>query len=235
MSQLLQDRRVLLTGASRGVGFEIARFFLQEGARIIGASRDEERLLAASVELKKVGEFHPVVLDLRRPGVEREALSAVGHHFGGSLDVLFNNAGIMIAQQGIEGEPAGSLEESMQVNVLAAHNLIRVLLPALLEGREPRIINTSSGAGNFASVAIHDIASYRVSKFALNGLTMSWAQALKGQVAVNAFDPGWVKTDMGGPAAPGTVDESAQGALALVSAPFDVTGKFWKDGREIPW
>jgi len=74
-----------------------------------------------------------------------------------------------------------------------------------------------------------------VSKFALNGLTMSWAEALTGRVAVNAFDPGWVKTDLGGPSAPGTVEDSARGALALVTAPFTESGAFWKDGARIDW
>ena len=90
-------------------------------------------------------------------------------------------------------------------------------------------------AGNFGAVGENSLASYRVSKFALNGLTLSWSGALTGKVAVNAFDPGWVKTDMGGPNAPGTPQESARGALALALLPFDVTGKFWKDGKEIPW
>jgi hypothetical protein len=61
------------------------------------------------------------------------------------------------------------------------------------------------------------------------------AAHLRGEVAVNAFDPGWVKTDMGGPNAPGSPVESAEGALAVVTLPFPVTGKFWKDGREIPF
>jgi NAD(P)-dependent dehydrogenase (short-subunit alcohol dehydrogenase family) len=79
------------------------------------------------------------------------------------------------------------------------------------------------------------IASYRLSKWALNGFTLLLASELQGKVSVNAFDPGWVKTDLGGPNAPGSVVESAVGALALATLPFTETGKFWKDGKEIPF
>ncbi len=231
----LDGRRILITGASRGVGLECARLFLQSGARVIGAARDASRLAEAAGQLAPLGEFHLLALDLAEAGFETAAAAAVQRHFEGALDILCNNAGVMVADENIAEEPAGSLEQTLQVNVVAVHNLTRALLPALLRGREPRILNTSSGAGNFASVAQTDIGSYRVSKFALNGLTLSWSGALKGRVAVNAFDPGWVKTDLGGPRAPGLPQESAQGALALATLPADVTGRFWKDGREIPW
>lgn len=231
----LNGRRVFITGTSRGVGLESARLFLQAGARVIGAARDPRRLAATAKQLESLGEFHAVTLDLSQPGFEKDAIAAVVSHFGGVLDVLFNNAGIMPAHQGITAEPAGSLEETLQVNLIAVHNLTRALLPALLKGHEPRIMNTSSGAGNFGAVGENSLASYRVSKFALNGLTLNWAGALAGKVAVNAFDPGWVKTDLGGPSAPGTPQESARGALAVALLPFGVTGKFWKDGKEIPW
>jgi NAD(P)-dependent dehydrogenase (short-subunit alcohol dehydrogenase family) len=79
------------------------------------------------------------------------------------------------------------------------------------------------------------IPTYRLSKWALNGLTLLLARELAGKVAVNAFDPGWVRTELGGPNAPGTPDESARGALALLTMPFAETGKFWKDGNEIPF
>ena len=80
-----------------------------------------------------------------------------------------------------------------------------------------------------------DIPTYRLSKWALNGLTLLLSGELEGAVSVNAFDPGWVKTDLGGPNAPGSPTESARGALALVTMPFAVSGKFWKDGAEIPF
>jgi NAD(P)-dependent dehydrogenase (short-subunit alcohol dehydrogenase family) len=231
----LEGRRILITGASRGVGFESAKLFLKEGARVIGAARDPRRLLDAAQHLAPLGEFHTLVLDLERPGFERDAVSAVARHFAGSLDILFNNAGVMTAHESIDQEPHDALSKMLQVNLVAVNDLTRALLPALLAGFEPRVMNTSSGAGNFGAVREANIASYRVSKFALNGLTLNWAETFKGRLAVNAFDPGWVKTDLGGPNAPGTPEESARGALALATLPFSETGKFWKDGKQIDW
>jgi NAD(P)-dependent dehydrogenase (short-subunit alcohol dehydrogenase family) len=127
------------------------------------------------------------------------------------------------------------MERAFAANLWAPYWLARALLPLLRRGHEPRLVNVSSGAGNFESMRSLDIPSYRLSKWALNGFTMLLAKELAGVVAVNAFDPGWVKTDLGGPSAPGHPRESAVGALAIVTMPFAETGKFWKDGKEIPF
>jgi NAD(P)-dependent dehydrogenase (short-subunit alcohol dehydrogenase family) len=106
-------------------------------------------------------------------------------------------------------------------------------LPLLRRGDEPRIVNVGSGAGTLEGLGLGGIASYRLSKWALHGLTMLLATHLAEEMAVNAFDPGWVKTELGGPNAPGSPVDSAVGALSVVTLPFSVTGRFWKDGREI--
>jgi NAD(P)-dependent dehydrogenase (short-subunit alcohol dehydrogenase family) len=118
---------------------------------------------------------------------------------------------------------------------LAPFRLTQALLPLLRKGREPRVVHVSSGAGTFAALGEPKILSYRLSKWALNGLTQIQAAELRGQVAVNALDPGWVKTDLGGPRAPGTVEDSARAGLALLLEPFATTGKLFKDGKEIPF
>ena len=138
-------------------------------------------------------------------------------------------------QRGLTAGPENVLEASLATNLWAPYRLSRALLPALERGREPRVVNVSSGAGNFASMRMSDIPTYRLSKWALNGLTLLLAGELMGRVSVNAFDPGWVKTELGGPNAPGSPLESALGALAIVTLPFATTGKFWKDGAEIPF
>lgn len=237
MTERLKDRRIVLTGASRGVGLETARLFLQEGAEVLGVARDAARLEQATRQLSELapGRFHPLCVELGSPGFENTIAEAVRERWG-ALDVLFNNAGVMLCHEpGILGEPAGILEQSLQVNLLAPLALSRALLPLLELGREPRIVNVGSGAGTLAGMWEPGIASYRLSKWALHGLTLLQAAELEGRVAVNAFDPGWVKTDLGGPRAPGHPSESAQGALALLLVDWKETGKFYKDGNVIPF
>ncbi|MGH7436707.1 MAG: SDR family NAD(P)-dependent oxidoreductase [Polyangiaceae bacterium] len=232
----LAGRRVVLTGASRGVGLEIARRILPEGARVLGVARDAARLSAAARSLRDAGDFTPLAVDLCDPEAPRRIASAV-HETWGALDILVNNAAVMVGGDALsfEDEPAGSLERTLESNLVAPYRLTLALLPLLRRGREPRIVNVGSGAGTFEGVRLEAIASYRLSKWALHGYTLMLASQLAGEVAVNAFDPGWVKTDLGGPKAPGSPVESAEGALQLLTAPFVVTGRNWKDGAEIPF
>lgn len=234
-SQRLAGRRVLLTGVSRGVGYETAKRLLVEGARLIGVAKDESRLAHATASLRAFGDFSPMVADLREESAMAAVVEGIRQRWG-ALDMLFNNAAIIVNEgdpRSFEDEPRGSLERSLETNLLAPFRLTLGLLPLLRLGREPRIVNVGSGAGTIEGVRLGGIASYRLSKWALHGFTMLLATHLDGQIAVNSFDPGWVKTDLGGPNAPGSPVDSAEGALEVATLPFDVTGKFWKDGQEI--
>jgi NAD(P)-dependent dehydrogenase (short-subunit alcohol dehydrogenase family) len=234
---VLSGRRIVLTGVSRGVGFETARLLLAEGAELVGVARDAARLSRAQAELDPAGTRLSVVCtDLTSPDAAARVLEVVQSRWD-ALDVLFNNAGVQLdgGVQGISEGDEAVLERAMAANFTAPYRFCRAFLPLLLRGREPRIANVSSGAGNFESMRTLGIPTYRLSKWALNGLTLLLARELAGKVAVNAFDPGWVRTELGGPNAPGTPDESARGALALLTMPFAETGKFWKDGNEIPF
>jgi NAD(P)-dependent dehydrogenase (short-subunit alcohol dehydrogenase family) len=233
----LSGRRIVVTGISRGIGLETARLFLREGAEVLGVAKNPERLEGASRELEaKQGRLTLLQADLTEVDAPARIAAAVAERWG-ALDVLFNNAAVQIDgnTQGILGATEATFDSALAINLVGPYRLCRALLPALLSGREPRIVNVSSGAGNFESMRSLGIPSYRLSKWSLNGLTLLMAAELAGKVAVNAFDPGWVKTDLGGPNAPGSPSESARGALALVTLPFQTTGKFWKDGSEIPF
>jgi len=233
----LTGRHILITGISRGVGLETARLFLAEGATLFGVGKDAARLERVQSELDPSGErLRVFACDLALADSAARIATAVAERFE-RLDVLLNNAGIQIdagASGLIDGQEA-TLTRSMDVNLMAPYRLSLALLPLLRAGVEPRIVNVSSGAGTFAAMREPRIASYRLSKWALNGLTLLLAAELSGQIAVNAFDPGWVKTDLGGPNAPGSPVESARAALSIVTLPFTETGKFWKDGKEIPF
>ena len=124
------------------------------------------------------------------------------------------------------------LEAHFKINVLAAHWLTHALLPMLLKGREPRIINVTSGAGTFSALQDPSMPAYRLTKFALNGMSILYAADLTGKVAVNVMDPGWLKTDLGGPNAPGEPPDGAVRMLQVATLPFTATGKFWYGDTE---
>jgi NAD(P)-dependent dehydrogenase (short-subunit alcohol dehydrogenase family) len=237
----LKDRRIFITGVSRGIGRATARLFLDEGASILGCARDEARLAATrAMLLEEAGtgaadRFEVFPLDLAEKDAPARAAERIAARWG-ALDVLVNNAAIMTEGPAtLDDEPEGTLEGTLQVNLLAPYRLARALIPLLRAGREPRIVHVTSGAGTFAALSESGISSYRISKWALNGLVRLQAEQLRGAIAVNGLDPGWVKTDLGGPRAPGVPEDSARGALALVREPFATTGKLWKDGREIAY
>lgn len=233
----LAGKRIVITGVSRGVGFETAKLFLKEGAELLGVARDPERLARAQRELDPSGKRLTVVAaDLTERDASARVAAATEARFG-ALDVLFSNAAVQIdgGVSGVSNVSDATMEQAFAANLWAPYWLARALVPLLRRGHEPRLVNVSSGAGNLESMRSLDIPSYRLSKWALNGFTMLLAKELAGVVAVNAFDPGWVKTDLGGPNAPGHPRESALGALAIVTMPFSETGKFWKDGSEIPF
>lgn len=234
MERLLSGRRIVLTGASRGVGLALARVFLRQGASILGVAKDSARLAGAAVELEHIGgDFSWKAIDLAEADAPARLAAAADERWG-ALDMLINNAGVQLSHvHGFEQEPSGTLEQSMAINLYAPYYASLACLPLLRRGHEPRIIQVGSGAGDFANMSSPGIPSYRLSKWALHGLTMLLAAQLAPEIAVNAFDPGWVKTDLGGPKAPGTVAEAADGALKLALLPFSVTGKFYKNGDEI--
>jgi NAD(P)-dependent dehydrogenase (short-subunit alcohol dehydrogenase family) len=231
----LGGRRIFITGVSRGIGRAMARLLLDEGAEILGVARDEARLRVARAELeaRAPGRFEAFVLDVTRAEAAALAVERVRARWE-ALDVLVNNAAVMTeGPPDFEREPDGTLETTLATDLLAPFHLSQALLPLLRRGREPRIVHVTSGAGTLSALDESGIASYRLAKWALNGLTRLQSQHLRGQIAVNALDPGWVKTDLGGPRAPGAPEDAARGALALLLEPFATTGKLFKDGREI--
>src|SRR5262249_19866023 len=154
----------------------------------------------------------------------------------GRLDVLINNAGIFTRENsaGLEVKLA-TVRAALETNTLAPLHLSQTMVPLLRRGNASRIVNVSSGLGALTSMQ-GGYAAYRMSKAALNAVTAILAAELRGTVAVNSVCPGWVKTDMGGADAHREVSEGADTPVWLaLDAPLDLTGKFLRDRKVIPW
>jgi NAD(P)-dependent dehydrogenase (short-subunit alcohol dehydrogenase family) len=230
------DSVIVVTGGNRGIGLEICRQLAARGARVVLTARKRAAGDAAVQKLAAQNlavAFHPLdVTDGDGIGALRDFLKkAYGH-----VDVLINNAGIIAKGDApaLKVELA-AVRETLQTNALGALHLAQTLLPLLKHSTSPRIVNMSSGMG---ALTDNDggYAAYRISKTALNAVTVILAAELRGMVAVNSVCPGWVKTDMGGPHAERDVAAGADTAVWLaLHAPAKLTGKFVRDRKVIPW
>ena len=226
-------KQIVLTGASRGVGYHAAKMFLAQGASVIGTARSAAALDKVAAEFKALGSFTGIACDQADPAAPAKLGAAVAQLWD-RVDILVNNAAVQTWKKDWLDEGPALFEEHMRINVFAPHSTILALLPLIQKGREPRIINVSSGAGTFkALVESPDMPTYRFTKYALNGVTILWAGELKGRVAVNSLDPGWLKTDLGGPNAPGEPIDGGRRVLALAGLPFSATGKFYHGDQVI--
>jgi NAD(P)-dependent dehydrogenase (short-subunit alcohol dehydrogenase family) len=209
-------RVALVTGSTRGIGREVARQLAARGDEVIVVGR----------KIVDVGD--EVSVDAMAVRVEREF---------GRLDVLVNNAAILLdeGKSIVDVEPR-ELEETFRVNVLGPFLMTKRFAPLLRKSGHGRVVNVSSGAGQLSSMTSY-APSYSTSKAALNAITILFANALRGDgVLVNCADPGWVRTDMGGPAAPRSVEQGADTIVWLATlADGGPTGGFFRDRKKIAW
>lgn len=199
--------RVLITGASRGLGLEHARQYLAKGWEVIATARNPE----SSPGLKALGSngegrLRPMRMDV----TDYARVEAVaGELDGESLDVVVNNAGTYGPKSAFEGMHYQSLEsmdydlwrEMLEINVLAAFKVAVCFKPHLEAAAHPLLVNMSSDMGSIGNNSIGHAYAYRSSKAALNMLTRGMAIEWK-EVTVIAMAPGWCRTDLGGPEAP---------------------------------
>jgi NAD(P)-dependent dehydrogenase (short-subunit alcohol dehydrogenase family) len=232
----VSNRVVLVTGANRGIGRELARQLALRGdATVVLTARDlakaeraaaalpgQERVLARRLNVTDSASIEQVAADLDR--------------LYGRLDVLVNNGAIHYdTWQRASTADLQVVREALEVNLLGAWQTSLILLPLLRRSRHGRIVNVSSEAGSLASMD-GGTPGYNVSKAALNALTRMLAGELRrDRILVNAVCPGWVATDMGGPGGR-PVAEGAGSVLWAVDLPDDgPTGGFYRDGHPVPW
>ena len=235
----------LITGANKGLGFEISRQLGKLGMTIVIGSRDKKRGLAAAEKLKADGiDAHSLIIDVTHEPSADRAAEFIGQEYG-RLDILVNNAGIMEnANHKASTTPHDILRDVFDTNFFGAISVTQAMLPLLRKSEAGRIVNMSSSLGSltlqsdpnspFAEMKVFD---YDASKAALNSFTVHLAHELRDTpIKVNSACPGWVKTDMGGPDAPGSVEEGADTPVWLATLPADgPTGGFFNSRKPLPW
>ena len=227
-------RTVLVTGANRGIGLAIARELAELGHSVLLSSRDGKAGEDAARSLRRLGlAVVPIHVDLTVAATLDAAINDI-HQSGRSVDVLVNNAGVLHEKPLLELTDA-EIADSIAVHLTGPIRLIRALVPTMVARGYGRIVNLSSDWGSFAA-GLGGPGLYGVTKAALNALTVRLAKELPSAVKVNAMDPGWVRTRMGGQGATRTPDEGADTAVWLATLPDDgPTGGFFRDRQPIAW
>jgi NAD(P)-dependent dehydrogenase (short-subunit alcohol dehydrogenase family) len=229
------QKTALVTGANKGIGFEIVRELARLGLRVFLGARNAKAGRAAVEKLKSAGDVIFLEIDVSDPASIRNAADELARQ-ANRLDVLVNNAGILLDEDKSALTITPEIfETTLRTNTLGPWLVAQAFAPLLKKSSEPRIVNVSSGGGQLEDGADGWAPGYCVSKTALNGVTVQLAAALQ-KFAVNCVCPGWVRTDMGGENATRSVAEGAATIVWLATdAPHDLTGKFVKDRKVIPW
>jgi NAD(P)-dependent dehydrogenase (short-subunit alcohol dehydrogenase family) len=221
----------LVSGASRGIGREIARQLAADhGFAVLAGARNPEG--AGPPDHEAITYVQLDVAD--QASVDRLADRISSEP--GRLDVLVNNAGIYGSPVGAADYGLRDAHEVLEVNMFGAWRLAQATLPMLRQSPHGRIVNVSSGAGQLDDMQ-GGRAAYRISKSGLNALTRILAADERGSgILANTMCPGWVRTDMGGSGAPRSVEEGADTAVWLATLPDDgPNAGFFRDRKQIPW
>ncbi|MBA2782197.1 MAG: SDR family oxidoreductase [Actinomycetota bacterium] len=231
----MENARVaLVSGGNRGIGLEVCRQLSERGITVVIGSREEEKGRAAAEGLE--GNVVPHQLDVSDAGSVDRVAAFLEEEFG-RLDILVNNAAISNdeGQRGVDAD-LDRVKESLEANLFGAWRLCEMAVPLMRRNGYGRIVNVSTGLA-----ALEDMGGgspgYRVSKTALNALTRILASELRGSgILVNAVNPGWVQTDMGGSGATRPVEEGAEALVWAATMPNNgPTGGFFQDRRPVPW
>ena len=235
----------LISGSSRGIGLETSRQLGAKGYRVVITGRDGLAGKAAADKLAAEG--HDVVhhpLDVTQDGsVRRIAAFLKEDPRLGHLDVLVNNAGIFPERDPRTGAtlaavetPLETVRQTWETNCFGALRLTQAVVPLMRRGGYGRIVNVSSGYGQLDRMG-GGLVGYRLSKAGLNVLTRVFAAELCNEgILVNAVDPGWVRTRMGGSQAPRDVAVAAEDIVWAATLNDDgPTGRLFHDRRPLPW
>jgi NAD(P)-dependent dehydrogenase (short-subunit alcohol dehydrogenase family) len=235
----------LITGANKGIGFEVARQIGRAGVSVLVGARNKTAGEAAAARLAGEGLTAAyLAVDVTDRASIVAASARIEAAFG-RLDILVNNAGINDAE---DGPPStanpDAVERVFRTNFLGAQEVTRAMLPLLRKARSGRIVNVSSGLGslaqngdpNYPSAAVK-LIGYSAAKAALNMLTVQLAYELRDTaIKVNSADPGYTATDLNGHRGHQSIPEGAAEAVRLALLPDDgLTGSFSNSDGRVPW
>lgn len=205
----------VVTGASRGIGLEMVKQLLSQGQVVIGACRNPDGARDLwEIQSDYKSRFRYLKLDLADPST----ITDLGLKLKDErIDVLVNNAGVLKgAGEGLLALSFDDVVKSFDVNTIGPLRVTRALMPCLQRSDSPKIINMTSMMGSITDNKSGSYYAYRMSKAALNMFNMCLAREFPDVTSV-VMHPGWVKTEMGGPAAPTSVFDSVAGILKVIS------------------
>ena len=232
-------RRVLVTGANRGLGLEFTRQLLARGDRVIAACREP----AQATALSALADAHPERLHVLSADLAlTDSVDALAHDaerlFDG-LDLLINNAGVLVPGETFGNVSAEALQSSLATNAIGPFLLTQALAPLLAKGNRAVVANISSELGSIANTTRVYTPSYAISKAAQNMASVLLAHGLADKnVRVVALHPGWVHTDMGGERAPVSPSDSVRGLLTVIDGlgANGTSARFLDyQGKPLPW
>ena len=232
-------KKILVTGASRGIGLELCRQLLEENHQVIGTYREEKSAVPLFGLAKEAAQLDLVCLDVNSTESINHAFQAIKQKFS-SLDQVFNNAGIL-DWSSLSEVTVEAFRNIYETNVIGVFQVSREARMLLQNGKDPLIINLSSRLGSITlrgNTQLGGAIAYQCSKTALNMLTKQTSIDYQEYgIRVISMSPGWVKTDMGGADAKYEVSESVRLLLSRVKElPTETSGVFLgEDGESIPW
>jgi len=219
----VKGRWAFITGASRGIGYLTAEFMAQQGCNLVLHSRKNEHLEKISARVKELGvQVHCVSAELSDLDAVEKMLSEIDS-LGVRIDIVMNNAGLQIAYRtDYYKTPVSDYTESFKVNTIAPAMICYHFMPKMIEQGFGRILNTTSG------IRLEpEQVGYSASKAALDKITIDLGSKVEGtDVMINLTDPGWCRTDLGGPHAPNAPESAIPGIAVGAFVDDKKSGRF---------
>ena len=227
---------VLVTGANRGLGLGFVKNYLRKNVDVVSTTRD----VKSSRELLALKERFPENLEIFELDLLKESAGYTVANFLGDrpIDILIINAGVGSNNQYLQAVSPKPWMEVLKVNLIAPLMVTQSIIDNVKKGSDKKIYFLSSQLGSIADNTSGGMYIYRSSKTGLNQVVKSLSVDLKPQgITVVSLHPGWVKTDMGGPNAPVSIDESIEGMMNVIETTnINDSGRFLNfDGKELPW